>query len=196
MLLTWLVGIHGMTTGCATVGYLRDGHLPDIQALETTLGESRDPLQSLVLVGEMARLRASADAHAVTFPLGAAKLVLGGFLLVASGHALTGRKGARGLALQALVANAGFAAVEYVLMRGVRAVWIEDVVRAAAALPSLDPDQGFLLYRAFWWWIERVRFAVFDVGLFVVAAFALTRRRTKLFFEAAEAAAADSADEP
>ena len=49
--------------------------------------------------------------------------------------------------------------------------------------------------RQFWWWFERIRFAIIDLGIFGFAAFALTRPRTKVFFEAV-AEAAESAEEP
>lgn len=196
MVLTWFVGVHGLATGCTAMGFLKYGNLPDMGEVTRQAKEGDDPVQYMVMVSEAAQLRAMAEARQVTFPLSAAKVLLGGLLLVASGLAMAGRPGARALALQALAANAVLAAIEYGLTRSVRGVWIEDVVRAGALIPRLPPEQAFILSRTFWWWIERVRFALVDVGIFTLAAVALTRPRTKTFFDAVAAAADRPTDEP
>jgi hypothetical protein len=197
MVLTFLVGFHGMTSGCAMIGYLREGNVPDMTEV-TTQAKEGDSLQYLVLVSQTAQLRAMAEAREVTFPLSAAKMLLASLLLVASSLAMGGRPGARSLALQALAANALLAAIEYALTRNVRGIWIDDVVRAGQAIMSrLPPEQTLVTQRAFWWWGERIRLAIVEVGVFALAAFALTRPRTKTFFDAvAAASASEPPDEP
>jgi hypothetical protein len=203
MVLTWLVGVSGLMSGCSTVMVLQQDSIADIT---TELGKqgTSDPVQAMWVAIYSAQFKATIEAHAVTFPLSVAKLLLSGLLVVASVLAMGGRPGARPLALQALAANAVLAAVDYALTRSVRASWIEAVGRVGDMLPrSFEQPKdleaqgaalGLITSRHFWWWFERIRFIVIDLGIFGFAALALTRQRTKAFFEAVAEAAEPSED--
>jgi len=172
--------------------FLRRGNVTDIDAAAEAAKNTDDPMQVIAAIHEAARMQAMSEIREITFPLGAAKVLLAALLVVASALAMAGRPGARSLALQALAANAILAAVDYALTKQVRAAWIEAVARSA---PKLSPEQALLVDQKFWWWVERVRFAVFDLGTLCLAALALTRQRTRSYFEAAREAA-ETIDEP
>jgi hypothetical protein len=195
MVLTWFLGVHGLTSGCSTLRQLRDGSVVDMATATETARNEDDPRRVIFVIHEVARMHAMAEVRQLTFPLTIAKLLLAGLLVVASGLAMAGRPGARSLALQALVANAALAVISYVVMRDVRGVWIEAVARAGDGLPPLEPGHAQLLERRFLWWLERMRLATFDLGALGIAALALTRQRTKIFFEAV-AEAAETTEEP
>lgn len=204
MVLTWLVGVSGLMSGCSTVMVLQQDSIADIST-ELEKQGSPGPVQTVWVAIYSAQFKATIEAHAVTFPLNAAKLLLSGLLVVASVLAMGGRPGARPLALQALAANAVLAAIDYALTRSVRASWIEAASRVGDMMPrpfenTKDLEaQGALLRlitsRHFWWWFERIRLMVIDLGIFGFAAFALTRQRTKVFFDAV-AASPEPSEEP
>lgn len=195
MLLTWVIGVRGLVGGCGAAMYLRDGTVHDVAAVTEQARGQGDPFEFTFLVLEAAQARALSDFHGITFPLSVARMLLGGLLLAASGLALGGRPGARSFALQVLLASAAFASVEYVLTRGMRGAWIEMVVRAGATLPADVPERQSLTSPALWWMAERVRFAVFELGALAAAAVALTRDRSKAYFQAV-AQSAESTREP
>lgn len=187
MAITWLVGVQGLTSGCATVAYLREGSAPDVEAALVEVRRAEEPAESLAALHEAARLKATVERSDLTFPLGAARMLLAGLLVVASGLALAGRPGGRTLALQALAAFAVFALVDYALTRPLREAWIGVVVQGAFALPEGMAERDLLSRGAFWWWMERARLVVLEVAGLGFAAFALTRPRTRAFFQAARA---------
>ena len=195
MVLTWFLGVHGMTSGCSTLRYLHEGSVVDMTTATQSAKNDDDPRRVIFVIHEVARLTAMNEMRQLTFPITIAKLLLAGLLVVASGLAMAGRPGARSLALQALFANVALAVISYLLMRDVRAGWIETVAREGATLSPLDPAHAQLVDRRFLWWLERTRFAVFDLMALALAAFALTRQRTKIFFEAV-AEAAETTEEP
>ncbi|HZF52421.1 MAG TPA: hypothetical protein VE093_27390 [Polyangiaceae bacterium] len=203
MVLTWLVGVSGLMSGCSTVTVLQQDSVADIT---TELGKQStgDPVQAMWVAIYSAQFKATIEAHAVTFPLNVAKLLLSGLLVVASVLAMGGRPGARPLALQALAANALLAAIDYALTRSVRASWIEAVGRVGDMLPRSFEHQRdleaqgaalqLITSRHFWWWFERIRFLMIDLGIFGFGAIALTRQRTRVYFEAVAEAAEPSED--
>jgi hypothetical protein len=205
MVLTWLVGVSGLMSGCSTVMVLQQDSVADITNELGKQGAGNDPVQAMWVAIYSAQFKATVEAHAVTFPLSVAKLLLSALLVVTSVLAMGGRPGVRTLALQALAANAALAALDFALTRSVRASWIEAVGRVGDMLPRTIEQrdelqaQGAALRlitsRQFWWWFERIRFAIIDLGIFGFAAIALTRQRTKVFFEAV-AEAAESTEEP
>jgi hypothetical protein len=203
MVLVWLIGVHSLTDAFTTLLYLREGHLPDVDAMMRALPESERPIEALGLLQEGARLRALGEAMNLAFPLTVAKLVLSGLLVIASGMAMSGRPGARGLALQAILANVVLAVTSFVLLRGVRYGWLDAVMRVGEVLPRLpasaSPQQQqaweLVIGRSLWLWLARIRLVLVDVGLLALAALALTRTRTKAFFEAVRRAS-ERAEEP
>lgn len=194
MLLTWLIGVQGLMSGCSVVMLLRQGSFAEVPT-DVSKQDAEEPLQAIPTVLQAARLKAISEAQNVTFPLNAARLLLSGMLIIMSGLAMGGRPGVRAFALQAVAANALLAIVDYALTRSVRAGWIEAVARAGEMLPRELPQREMMMDHATWWWLERVRFGVFELGAFALAALALTRQRTRDYFDAV-AEAAESAEEP
>lgn len=191
LLLVLIVGLRGFGEGCGATLQLREGIVPDVTAVAKQARDQGDPLRFLLLVSEAAKAQALAGHRSLTVPLSVARMLLGGLLFVAGALAMNGRRGSRGLLLQALFAGAAFAGLEYALTSGVRGAWIDMLVRACAMLPEDLPDRQSWTDPALWWMAERVRLVAFDVGLLAVAALALTRRRATAYFRAAAAAAED-----
>jgi hypothetical protein len=180
MIVTWFVGVQGLTMGLHVASYLRHGN-PAV--VEVTTHTPREAL-------EVARLRALGDMPDVAFPLAAAQIILSGLLVVSSGLAMGGRRGARALALQAICAHVAFAAVDYALTKNVRAAGFDAYARTAIEMGGEVKDS--LGVSA--WWRERIAYLVFHGVTMAIGAFALTRDRTKAFF-AAVARATERAEE-
>jgi hypothetical protein len=202
--LVWIIGLYSLMSACAMVAYLREGSMADVEAERKAAEQRFEPYQVVVIVWQTAHLRSVSEHQHVTFPLHVAKLLLSGLLVIASGLAMRGRRGARTLALQALAANAVLALADYMLTRNVRSTWIEAVAHTRELLPRLtarpsanfgDAFWGWMTTRSVLWWYERIRFVLFDLGALMLAAFALTRAKTKVFFDAV-ARAAEQAEEP
>jgi len=196
MCLCWVVGLFGATSGCSNLSYLRGSQrLPSI--LEPGAEDpSASPIVRSGIVRERARLQALGERHRQAFPLSVAQLLLSMLLVLASGAALGGRRHARNLALQVVIANALLGLADWVVMGPVRdamasAVAADGVEHGLGVLPDLGREASVQLVRDFQVWAERIRFGLLEVGVFGGALFALTRQRTRQFF-AAVAAAADS----
>jgi hypothetical protein len=193
MVLTWCIGVRGLMAGFAGVVFLRGGTLPDV-ATATRNAEGSGDLPEFVALFHAAGLEAMHRIERITFPLSLAQLLLAALLVIASGMAMGSRPDARGLAIQALAANALLAGVTYALTPTVRAAAIDAVVNAIETLPSGLPQRAALPTRdALWWWSRIV--AASEIGTLALGAFALTRPRTKVYFDAV-ARAAESAEEP
>ncbi len=192
MVLTWFTGVHGLTTGCANAVFLRDGTLPDLAtAAKNAKGAwNLADVKALTDATELLAMQASAR---VSFPLAIAAVLLSGLLVVASGLAMGGRPGARALALQAIAANAALLVVAYALTPSVRGAWMDAILRAAVAMPDGAPALPYLPSILRWGLV--VKLAIFDLGPLLIGALALTRARTKTYFEEA-ARAAEAPEEP
>jgi hypothetical protein len=182
MVLTWFTGVHGLTTGCANALFLRDGTLPDL-ATATKNAKGAWNMIDFTALKDAAELLAMAASARVSFPLAAAAVLLSGLLVVASGLAM------------ALVANAALLLLSYALTRSVRAAWIDAVLRAADALPDGAPERELVRMPWLLWWGARIKLAIFDLGPLLIGALALTRARTKAYFEEA-ARAAEGPEDP
>jgi hypothetical protein len=141
------------------------------------------------------QLEAVSAASATTFPLAVAKALLSALLVVASGLAMGGRRGARVFALQALLANAGLTVLGYLLTRGVRMAWIDALARAAQTLPEMMPDREAYTNKEVLLWVARLQGLFLDLFGLAVGALVLTRKRTKTYF-AAVARMSEHADDP
>jgi hypothetical protein len=208
MALTWLVAVSGLMNGCSTVMILQQDSVLDAAA-ELSKQSSTDPLQAVWVALYSAQFNATMAAYEITFPLNVARILLSGLLVVASVLAMGGRRGARSLAIQAILANCAFAAIDYALTRSVRASWIDAVGRVGDMLQRplvrrgdpMDHEALLSLFtnRQVWWWLERARLLLLEVGIFGFAALALITRRTKAYFDAvaeATARAEEEEDEP
>jgi hypothetical protein len=190
LLLTWFVGVHGLNTGFSYASFLRSGTLPDLSAAAKNAGAMAGVLEAAGVEALKAML-----AHGrVTFPLAVAEVILSGLLVVASGLALGGRRGSRSLALQAIVANALLAILEYLITPGVRAGYTEGWIHAVATLSVTPEERDILTNVGLLQWGFRLRLG-FYLGALALGALALTRERAKSFFEAV-ARAAERPEEP
>lgn len=193
MVMTWFLGVQGMGAGCTMLSQVREGDLVEV-ATATEAAQRENPRQLILVVYEAAKTKAAIEMRHVTFPLNVAKLLLASLLVVASGLAMAGRPGARSLAMQALLANVALSILAYVLTREMRGQWIEAVARAGATLPEVEPREAEWLQPGRLWWLERFRLVVIEVGAMLLAAVALTSRRSATYF-AAVAAAGDSSED-
>jgi len=182
------------TSGCQGVRYLRGASdvAPSAQppeAAETSFARTRQ-------VVERAYLTTLAEQHRTAFPVSVAKMLLGIFLLVASGRGLVGRPGSRMLALQAIGASAALEVVEFVLMQPVhdavaKAMALDAMQNQADIYPWLSPEELRSMFEAVALWAERLRFAGTLVVVYGGAAFALTRAQSKAYFAAMSQALRD-----
>jgi hypothetical protein len=191
----WVTGMLSTMGGCQEIEYLRgDSQLAD--KLDRTAEEATEPLLRAELVRQRARLEALGHEHATAFPLAAARMVIGMLLVVAAGAAIVGRPGARRLAMQAVLASCGLAVLAFFLLARVRHASAdavaEDVVDEVLGVPqgmtradAVASERSMALQR------ERA-VLVLEVAMFGAAFIALTRRRTKAYFEALEGSLADA----
>jgi hypothetical protein len=191
MVLTWFVGVQGLNTGFTTAAFLHAGTVPDVATAAQHAGTMADVQQ----IAALEALRAMLMYARVTFPLAVAEAILSGLLVVASGLAMGGRRGARSLALQAIGANALLAVTAFALTPSVRAVYIDGIMRAVDTVSLPEPQREMFTNARFIHWLLRIKLVVVDLGTLALGALALTRGRTKTYFEAV-ARAAESADEP
>lgn len=192
MALTWLAGVHGATHGCATVMFLRDGTMPDDVAALEHARSAATPADGLAEFVSVAQLRAVAELGPKMMPISIAETLLSMCLVLASAMVLSGRKNARAFAIQALVANAVFSVVAYVLTRDVRDHWIGAVVSAGISLgiPRSGPE-AMVGDGRFWFWLWRTKLVVFELGVLVIGAMAVLAKRSRAFLDASSEAATD-----
>lgn len=197
MILSWLVGVQGVTNGCGTVAYLREGSMPDeVAALEQAKAKV-DPVEGAVEFTGAANMRAIAEARSVMMPISIGRVLLSLLLVASSAMVLAGRRGARSFALQVLAANALFALAAYALTMGMREGWISAAVRgsaeiasgASATTPSGEPSFAPVVLEwfrspSFWYWAARIKLVVLELGVLALAALAVTSRRTRAFLDA------------
>jgi hypothetical protein len=190
MVMTWFAGVHGLTSGCANARFLRAARVPDLTSAAHAAASGHDVMDFAALMGS-AELSAKLAHVKITFPLSIAEAILGGLLVLASGLAMSGRRGSRSLAIQAIVANVLLAIVAYVATQRVRAAWIDIVTRAAVTLPAGAPqrDAAALL------WAARIKLILLEISPLLLAWLALTRRRARTFFDAV-AQRTESAEDP
>ncbi|HEY4122938.1 MAG TPA: hypothetical protein VGM56_33970 [Byssovorax sp.] len=187
MVVTWFIGVQGLTDGLRVAAFLHHGVVPTAEDEATEDGAPPRP-------SAIPQLQAIADARDTTFPLAVAEALLSGLLVVASGFAMSGRKGARSLAVQAIAVNALYLVAEYALTPGIRAAWVETFARTAEALPKPN-DYAIFASREFLWGLDRARLGI-HLGALGLGALALTRSRTKAFFDVVARAAERAEDEP
>jgi hypothetical protein len=190
MVLTWFIGVHGLNIGFSSAAFLRAGMIPDTAAALRggTLGDAFE-----VAVRE--EHRAMLTCARVAFPLAVAEVILSGLLVVASGLAMGGRQGSRGLALQAIGANALLAVAAFALTPALRAAYSDGFLQAVDMGPSPPRERAARAELGVIQWGLRDGPVAFPLAVLALGAVALTRARTRTYFEAM-ARATESADEP
>jgi hypothetical protein len=190
MMLTWFVGVNGLMFAYKMAAFLHGGIFPSVGAAAQHTQNPGDIMEFAAL----SALQAVAWSQRVTFPLSIAWALLSGLLVVSSGLAMGGRRGSRTLALQALAANALFVALAYALTQNVRAAWVGAVLDAVATLPLDRPEHDAFGSSSRLWWSARLGL-VGGLAPLALGALALTRARTKTYFEAV-ARMTESTEEP
>jgi hypothetical protein len=181
MILTWLMGVRGVTTGCETALFLRNGAMPDdVAALDAARSgpDDRARLEYLAVL----QSRAVAEHRQRTLPLAVGRTLLSFLLVVASAMVLSGRTGARSFAVQILGANTALYAVEFFTTRPVRDQWIGSWARSGVVME--DPYLAMFVSPAALDWWTRIGVAV-EAGLPCLALAAVLTRRSQTFLEAA-----------
>ncbi len=176
MVMTWFIGMYGVTAGFDTAAYLRAGTMPETVAITGAPDDAREFIR-------VEHQRAVAEARARTMPLAVAQALLALVLVGASVMAIAGRRTAASWITQALVANAVFSVVEYVLTRSVRAQYIDAVARAGPLLFAHRQEPLGALTPVLWW-SERLKLVVFDLGSLGLALAAVRAKRARAYFEA------------
>ncbi len=195
MCLMWLFGVAGMMSGCQEIDYLRGSHDMTSQ-LARDADAAEHPVARSLVVRERAWIEALGHHHRRAFPIAALRMLVAVVLIVGSGGALVGRPRSRGLALQAIAANAAVAAVSFVLLAPVRyatahAVATDAVENVVGVPEGITPTQRLSEQHTIAMQREH-SMAMLEIALFGAAAIALTRKRTKGYFAAIEETIADA----
>lgn len=198
MVLMWMLGTFGSMSGCSQMNYLRganelpatiDRMLSDAPGDDTRGLDVTSPLVRTGLIREKARLAALADHQRRAFPVALAQAMLGALLVIAALSVMTRRRGWRTLALQFVAANAVFAVVTYALLAPVREAMTAAVAAELAHASESDDtadatDASALASRRKEVEAAELQSLVLQLAAFGAAAFALTRPRTRAYFEA------------
>ena len=156
------------------------------------------PLVRASLVREQARLDALAAVQQRAFPFSLAQTMLGALLVAAATGVLSKRAGAREFALQTIFANAMLAALSFGALSSVRVAMADAVAAEIVAHPlpgSEAPatDATLRTRRAELLSTDR-QVLVLHLGVFGLAAFALSRPRSKILFRKASFPPTDGDD--
>jgi hypothetical protein len=195
LVITSLMGFVGLNTSLLMAKYLRGGVGTEILEATSQLNDLPNPMDRLLAIRELAVMHAMAEMPRAAFGISVAHILLAGLLMLASGLAMSGRRGGRELALQAITALAAFHVLEYLLTMPVRTIAIEAVARAGELLPDSVQEKVWAASRSAWWWVERAALGT-KLAALGFAALALSRKRTLAFFEAAARAAESAEEEP
>jgi hypothetical protein len=204
MVSSWLIGVRGLSDSFGTLLFLRENNLPDVRPLVRGLSESTEPLEALGHLLNATYMRALGEAAKIAFPLSAGKLVLSILLVITSAMAMSGRPGSRMVAIQAHLAYIAVGIASFWLLRDARYAVMDTMSSVHHLLPKLltsEPPQALevwsvMLSKPSLVWLSRVSFGIFGVGALLLGVLALMTARTKTFFEAAAAAAAEDAEDP
>lgn len=177
----WFTGMFGTMAGCGTVSFLREGSIPSEPAIQEVVHAN-----DLNRIARTAELRSVAELKSRTFPLGVGKLLLSGLLVVASAGAIAGRRGARPLLVQAIVANLLFVGLEWALLPELRA---HQAQALNAASPHITGPEGETLRAqlAFMKSSPLVYLGI-EIAVFVAGLAAVMSIRGRGFFEALDRA--------
>jgi hypothetical protein len=195
LVLVSLTGVTAAAEGCGMVGYYR-GTLPlvDQPIGDGVTDEDRALIQSAALQVEAAR----EQDRRILFPLAAGGLVLGMAMFAFATAAMAGRDGARRAVTQLVAVRAVMLAVEFMttkrereaeqelrrahLVADIRATHISQaeqmIAQNDASLKRFGPSVA-------------VGYVVVKILAFGLVVLALTRQRTRAFYEAAGEALAD-----
>jgi len=186
----WVFGASAMNEGCSTVGFYKT----DRSELTSTVQElAKDADRDAVAQITNGYFSVMDGAKNRVFPLGVASLLLGGVMWGFAAGAMAGRAGARSSLLQVICVHATVVVLAFMLTPDVRAA----VVDADMKLSSLQPEPHSAPLREARRLLREHRALVPVIGMslhlfgYGLVLLALTRRRSREFFDAASAARAE-----
>lgn len=194
LVLVSLAGVTAAADGCAIVGYYR-GALP----MEAPLADGISTADAQLIQEATEHLKSTLDQDRhVVFPMAIGGLVLGMAMFAFAAAAMAGRDGARRAVTQLVAVRAVVLTVEFMTTRHVREA-DEELRRArtVADVRSAHSQQADYVIAQQDAWQKRwgrtlavgaVTIKILAFGLVVLA---LTRQRTRAFYEAAGEAFAD-----
>ena len=185
LLFAWVFGAAGFIDGCNDAHELREGYVDaqDHYIVNAPNEASREPQVDALQHYFDAKLAMSPRLY----PISIAAFLLGATLTLFAARAMAGRSGARSPVIQLTVAQAALVVAAFFLTKPVRDAWI-GVLLAQPIDTGGDADAAAFITQ----YIPRIYrggYLVMLVARTAIACFivvALTRLRTKAFFEAAE----------
>jgi hypothetical protein len=190
---SWIFGASGFIDGCSTLAFYKT---PTVDAADYVQGVKGDGERIAATATAERYITAMHTAKERVFPLGIAALLLGGAMVAFSARAMSGRPGARSGLIQVVTVQAALVVATHFITPDIRAARtdLEGAVVSAQLRESGQEqeiiDQSLALYPK----IVRFRSSVWLVFRSLGATMillALTRSRTRLFFEALEAPVSD-----
>lgn len=164
----WLLGMQVLVEGYQIVSVVGD----PLAGAPSSIGDG-----SVQQASEAALMRGIGEHAGSLLPLGIARLLLGGLLVLVAAKALFVRRASPGFAVQVLLANAVLLAIGYAMEQPLRARVIEAVVPVALAdltveLPRSDLES---LLRTQLWWRFRLLLGI-ELAALGASVLALTRK--------------------
>lgn len=186
LVLVSLAGVTAAAEGCATIGYYR-GALQ----IEAPLSDGISEMDQAAIRAATDRYTQSLDEEKKTvFPLATSEVVLGMAMFAFAAAAMSGRDGARRALTQIVAVRAGVIILSFFLTKRVRAA-DEDLrhARDVALMRVAEGDKAESIVGTYYKHRQGIALAgltakAIALGLVVLA---LTRRRTRDFYETAEA---------
>jgi hypothetical protein len=183
--ITMFFGAAGWISGCNTIAEYRDPNDAafdhQIESLQTSQDRdaARDAHERYLSALDVAKKR--------QFPIGVAEFLIGAAMLALTIRAIAGRPGARSLLVQLTAGQATLVLVAYFITADARAAWLTQYGITGHLIFAPDSMERALWHPGF---IQAIAGAVWSswIGvrslLSVIAVVALTRQRTRDFFEA------------
>ena len=183
----WVFGASGMTDGCSTIAFYKSDTIDTASAADAISDDADRAAVKAITEHYFAAVDA---AKTRVYPLGVAALLLGATMWGFAAGAMAGRPGARKALLQVLCVQTALVAVGYFLTPDVRAAAL-DAEAKLRALGGPPKDAGLL--HVLGMARSALRNPAVILGLRITSnmliVVALTRARTRMFFEATPTAA-------
>ncbi len=183
MILTWLTGVHGVTAGCGTIVFLREGYAPNLVDAQVEARAMGNVWSGAHHFAQQAELAQVAQFSERMLPLAVAQTLLATLLVAASAMVLAGRPGARSFAIQTVLANAVLALVGYLLKGDARSQWVATTVEAVQTWTLTEAERR-LATSGYWQSWVTAQLILLQVVVFGGAMLSLLSKRTSAFLEA------------
>jgi hypothetical protein len=190
LVLVSLAGVTAAAEGCQTIGYYRNA-----LTIEAPITDGISEVDQAAIRAATDRYTAALDEDKrIVFPIAASEVILGMAMFAFAAAAMSGRDGARRALTQIVAVRAGVLILSFFMTKRVRAAGDEvGHARDIALMRVADGDRAESIVGA----VDRHRKSIALAGVTVKAialglvVLALTRRRTRDFYETAEAQLAD-----